>query len=215
MGYKITIPKHVKEVILNNMIGYSDFCFSNIEEINSIAFPEQDEKRIGTLIPLWYMTEKYHKKESDLFRVVRWDIGNPHRVILINERLQMVLVSTPEHVIDDGTNQVDDNGHPVANKYIHPYPMQQYELLGVETKNRYMKDRYTNVGMILRADVGGDKLEVVFIEAMGYGKSRFVTLEETKAVIQIGDIFTKTHDEFKEIWNKRLEGLDLGENILN
>lgn len=209
------IRKPTEEVVLNHLIGYSDFCFSNLENMNSTNFPPQDTDRIGTTVSLWYMTEKYHGKESGIFEVVRWDKGAPNRVILINNRLQMVLVSSPEHVIDDGTGQLDENGHPVANKYIHPYPIQQYELLGVETKDRYTKDLRSNTGMILRVDMGGDDLQVVLIEDMGNGKSRFVTLEETKAALQRGDIHVKTHEEFKEIWNKRMEGLNLEVDTVN
>ena len=62
------VTKPTRDVILNDLIGYSDFCFSNLENMNSTNFPTQDMTKIGTSIPLWYMTEKYHRKERELFK---------------------------------------------------------------------------------------------------------------------------------------------------
>jgi hypothetical protein len=197
---RIGLANEKGEIVLNDVLRYSDFTFSNLESMSSEVFPEQDASYVGTDVPLWYMTEEHHLKERELFKIVRWDKGAPNRVILVNQRLRMVIVSTPEHVMNDNKGEKDENGYPINNAYIHPYPIQRYDLLGIKTIDGYIKDFKTNTGMVIRADAGGEKVEVVIVEFLEGGATRFVTLEETKAVVQFTDIVEKTPNDFKKLW---------------
>ena len=101
----------------------------------------------------------------------------------------MLLVTKAEFVEDDGKGEMD-GVDLVANSYVNVYPLQDYTLLGVRTIDRYMKDFNFNSGIIIRADTveNCDLVEVVIFENLTDSTYRVVTLEETKATCQYGDV---------------------------
>jgi hypothetical protein len=183
-----------KEISLNLYMRCQDFTLPNLENVTATSLPNQDNTRLKTDLTLKYYDERHHETRTGVFKVIRWDTGDPNRVILMSNKLHIILVSTPEQVLD--------------TKHIHHYPLQRYDLLGAYVKDNYTKDNTQNAGMIVRADAGGDKVQVVLSENFTSG-GRLVTLEETKSVIQITDVKERTEAEFVDLWEDGLEGVIL------
>lgn len=209
MQHKPT-DKELNHIVLNEYVRFDNTLFQFTENINSVDYPEQNMEMIKKEIPLWYLDERGNEKKRGLFTVIRWDLEDPNRVILVNDKMNMVLVSSTKHVIEDGTEQKDyETDLPVANAFVHHYPIQNEDLLGVNTIDRYMKDQNTNRGIIIRADYGfgGIGAEFVILEILNGTKEiqprgnqnpiyRLVTLAEVKAVCQYTDIHPRFNRRF-------------------
>lgn len=185
--------KHEREhklIDLYDYLKYDNIGLNSNESIRSDLFPEQVEDKLGLIIPLWYMDERFHIKERGEFVVIRWD-SDGNRVILVNDKLEIILVSDSSRVDEDGTDQKDEIGQHVSNSYIHQYPIQMDELLGVHTEDMFLKDRNINAGIIVRADAGGQNPQFVILEDAS--KHRILTLDETHPRIQREDPKAKSH----------------------
>lgn len=203
--------KDLRMINVADYINYDNLQFPFVETITSRDFPAQTDVMLGATIPLWYMDETVHEKQYGEFKVIRWDLTVPYRVILINDDLQIIIVTRSEDVLDDGTGQVDDIGRHVNNAHVHQIPIQNFELLGMETMDYFFKDTKTNCGVFLRADAGGDHPQFVLLETLDDETYRVITLEETKSVCCLHDIVAKSTPLHKkhEWWPKDWRNLKI------
>lgn len=165
------------EVVLNHYLHYEPFTVPVEKNVTAVSLPKQDMSKLGTRITLYYLNELVNLRSKDEFTIVRWDIEDPNRVIVINDHLHIVLVSTSTEI---------------SNKYhVHLYPIQNNAILGIDTIDHYNKSNITNIGKVLRCDIGGDTPHTVLYERLNLESGRLVTLEETKAICQKIDIEEK------------------------
>ncbi len=180
----------LNEFALNDHLPY-EYRVSNIPMVRTIGFstfPKQDETKIGTVAERFYIDEYIHKRSQAWFRVVRWDLEEPHRVILVSDANQIILVSTVEQA--------------EMRKYVHTFPIQDNAYLGLHTIDKYYGTEfdYYNAGLVLRCDIGDcGNPQVVILEDIDDNTYRLVTLEETRAICQPSDIVYKDkkyHDKW-------------------
>lgn len=194
MEYTSPMKEDLKHLIVNDYLRYDYFSFPYMKGITSTSFIPQHVEKLNTMIPLWCMDQKNRIKRRLVFKIRRWDIEYPYKVILTNDANNITLVTKAEFVEEDGKGEMDGID-PVANAYVHLYPLQNYSVIGVRTIDRYMCDLDSNCGIIIRADSVENcgRSEVVIFEELTDTSYRVVTLDETKATCQYGDVVE--HDE--------------------
>lgn len=162
------------------------------EKVQFKVFPEQDIEKIGTSFRLRYRDQKNGNfLEFGYFKVVRWDKESPNRIILINIERQLVLVTSEDKLIPDNEGILDESGNPIDNAYIHLYPIQNGQFLGMACEDEYFDSEKPISGNVIRIDEAGEAEEkiAVIYEKMSDGTGRFVLLDETRAIYHIKDTY--------------------------
>lgn len=205
MEYTSPIHEDLKPIIVNDYLRRDYFSFPYMKGITSTSFIPQNEIKLNTQVPLWCMDQKNRIKRRLIFTVRRWDIDFPNKVILTNDANNITLVTKAEFVEEDGKGEMDGID-PVANAHVHVFPLQDYSVLGTRTVDRYMCDFNSNSGIIIRADSVENctTSEVVIFEGITDTSYRVVTLDETKATCQYGDVVEheETIKDFMEAWKE-------------
>lgn len=175
----------LNQITLNDYLHQGSFILPAIESVTATSYPMQNKEMIGQNISLFYLDEEINKREKTEFTIVRWDQSTPFRIILVNRLRHMILVT---------------NLHDIGIKnHVHRFPIQNTQLLGVETIDRYPKSDLTNCGVVMRSDAGGEDMHTVIYERLNKDQGRFVTLDETKAICQREDIaerFISLHSSY-------------------
>lgn len=151
-----------------------------VETIGANCFPEQDEK-VGTDIRVIYKMQKSVFRDSSVFHIVRMDKENPNVVILKHKKKEIYLVADPKTIEDNGKGEVDWDGYPVPNKYVHSYPGQFEELLGESCRLEFFDSEEPAEGVILRLDKSNSMTTGVIFDKTN---QRYLLPDEVRILIK-------------------------------
>lgn len=167
---------------LNNMKNFSRANDTYRKCIDSKTFPKQDLEKLGKLIHLKFRDENdqytrfrlpINKKnfpqfsgetnnESWFFRIIRYDIEFPYKVILIDKNKRIIVTDRtkitelfvhPDYkfsISSDGFKELelvysedwDTFNNLYLKDYVHCYPVQDKELLGISVYIEYYNDLF-------------------------------------------------------------------------
>lgn len=213
---------HNRRVIVNSHIGI-DMDYIPDGRVTKDKMPEQNEEMLGKEFLLLYYNKTHngyreesddgHMPITDYFKVIRWDNDKPF-CILINDKKKLVIVSVPDHILDDGSGCLDSLCRRISNAYIHEIPVQNYDYLGLPTMGCYYdseKNEGHNTGVIIRADSCGHDPHCIVLEECN-GNLRVVSVREGFIYIQPTDIGPAEEYMKHDYWPKDWRNLNYEKN---
>lgn len=178
---------HIEEqgyTVLNKFIKHNNIPYKNVlldgedpRVVSVDRYPKQDEAKLGTLHQLKFKDERYCDESCGDFVCVRFDLEEPHVVIMIELKQRVVLVMKPEEVPEDGKT---------LNEVPLLYPVQYDEFLGLKTYDYYTGFPDNPMyGYVLRLDACSGTPYGVLLE-YDADSMRFVLLDETRCLTKTG-----------------------------
>ena len=182
-----------------NIVFDSELAYYKFELKDEVEYPEQDDSIVGQTYHLRFIDYKINEIECADFKVIRSDAASPYLTILINTNRYIMLVTTKDRVIDNGSGLKDDDGIAISNCYVHEYPLQRDDCHGLPCKVKPGYATQQLVGTIIRCDSCGQLPLHVVLADVNDDTYQVLLLCEAKVTIDIHDIQSAALEP-KDFW---------------